>query len=283
MPNFKFKDINNRVIQEQEVSHGFIKLIDAFKKDTANYSKGNPIPLYFDHSKNIKVKRLLEDFKKARRKIETTNVSFPINNKKNIKSFIVYLSDVDPIKEVMAAHEVCHGLLYARGFKIIKHKKIKFDFLEGKVLSFAHHFPLFDLLKKYNLYHLHKKEGIYKKFEETIRRNIQILQQSKYNGSNHVRNIAATFQYLGMVHLRFPCATRMRLERLIKSLPSEIHSRYKAIRKIVNKIPNSQLITPPSCMRLMTEMLKLYGVENEFIKDFDGFDDYISYKGLLGQ
>ncbi len=283
MPEFKFKDINNRVIQEQEVSLGFIKLIDDFQKDTITYNNGNSIPLYFDCSKNIKVKLLLEQYKKAKIKIETSSLSFPMNNKKNIRSFMVYLSHVNPIKEVIAAHEACHGLLFARGFKIIKHKKIKFDFLEGRVLSFVHHFPLNDFLKKYNLYHLHKKEGVYEKLEESIRKNILFFQQNKYNGSNHTLNIAITFQYLEMIHLGFPRATRRRLEKLIKSFLPEIYSKYEAVRKIVNSVPRDDLLTPSTCMKVMGKILKLYKVENEFIKDFDGFDDYLSYNEVLGQ
>ena len=39
MPKFQFKDINNKIIQEQEVSYGFIKLVDEFNKNIANYNK----------------------------------------------------------------------------------------------------------------------------------------------------------------------------------------------------------------------------------------------------
>ena len=69
----------------------------------------------------------------------------------------------------------------------------------------------------------------------------------------------------------------------MKSLPPEIYGKYQAVRKIVSKISPSRLITPSGCTELMVEILKSYKAENEFIKDFNGFDDRLPFKELLGE
>lgn len=279
MSEFKFKNLNNEIIAKQEVSLGFMKLIENFKKETTDYNNGIPMPFYFDHSKNIKINMILQDRKKIGVRTETYNVSFPINDKKNTRSFMIYLSDTNPVKECIAAHEICHGLLYARGFKIVKHKEKKFGAFEGEVISFAHHFPLHEVFKEYDLEY---GKDIIRKSENIIKKNIEILQQIKYNGSNKDMNIARTFQCLGFSYISDRSARR-RLERLIRSLPSEIYDKYEAIRSIVGSMPATELITQGGCMKIMIEILKLYKAEDEFIKDFDGFDDYLTYEELLGK
>ena len=195
---------------------------------------------------------------------------------------MIYLSNIYPVKEFIAAHEICHGLLYASGFKVIKHKKNKFDFFEGQVVSFAHHFPLNEILKKYNLYNLYYKENLEIQSEDQIKKNLQFFYKTGYDGSDRDKNVQITFQCLGFLY-KSSRAARKRLERLMKLLPSEIYNKYKSIRKIINNISKPKLITPSGCMKVMTEILKLYGTDNEFIKDFNGFDDYLSYDELLGQ